>query len=261
VLRVSDEVVLRIDGALAHLTISNVDSRNALTWRMYDQLAVACDTVAQNPKLRVLLLRGAGGAAFAAGTDIGQFADFRDGEDGVRYEHRVAQVLDRLAGLGVVVVAVVEGPAVGAGLALVAICDLVIATPDAVFGAPVARTVGNCLPPVTIGRLYASLGRAATLSMLLTAQLISAHEAHRAGLVHEVVDRTELDQRVSEIVADIHRCAPLSIAAIKEADRRLAAPSGQVEFDDVFRSCYGSADFHEGVQAFLDKRPAIWKGR
>lgn len=257
----SDEVALRIDGALAHLTISNVDSRNALTWRMYDQLAAACDTVAGNPELRVLLLRGDGGAAFAAGTDIGQFADFRDGEDGVRYEHRVAQVLDRLAGLGIAVIAVVEGPAVGAGLALVAICDLVVATPDAVFGAPVARTVGNCLPPVTIGRLYASLGRSATLSMLLTARLVSADEAHRAGLVHEVVDRTELDPRVSEIVADFCRCAPLSIAAIKEADRRLAAPSGQVEFDDVFRACYGSSDFHEGVQAFLDKRPAVWKGR
>lgn len=259
--RVSDEVALRIEGALAHLTISNVDARNALTWRMYDQLAAACDTVARNQGLRVLVVRGAGGAAFAAGTDIGQFADFNDGEDGVRYEHRVARVLDRLAGLSIAVVAVVEGPAVGAGLALVAICDLVIATPDAVFGAPVARTVGNCLPPVTVARLYAGLGRPTTLGMLLTARLVSAREAHRAGLVNEVVDRTELDQRVSAIVADICRCAPLSIAAIKEADRRLTAPSGQVEFDDVFRRCYGSADFHEGVKAFLDKRPAVWQGR
>jgi len=226
---------------------------------MYDQLASSCAAINDDPEIRVVVVRGAAGT-FAAGTDIRQFVDFSSGEDGVAYERQVAEVMAAMDALRVPAVAVVEGFAVGAGLAIAVHCDLVVATPDAVFGAPVARTLGNCLPPQLVARLYATCGRARTLEMLLTARTIGADEAHDAGIVHAVVEPDALEMHLKSLVDDVVRCAPLTLAAIKEIDRRLAR-NDAVAADDLFRRCYGSADFREGVSAFLGKRSPIWTGR
>ncbi|MGH3311761.1 MAG: enoyl-CoA hydratase [Streptomyces sp.] len=245
----------------AHLTLSNPRRRNALTLGMYDELEGACEEIDADPDVRLTLLRGAGGRAFAAGTDIREFRGFATGEDGIAYERRVGRAVERLAGLRMPVIAVVEGPAVGAGIALTACCDLVLCTPDAVFGAPIARTLGNCLAPSVVARLYASLGRALTLRALLTAQLITAQEAHEAGLVQAIVEPDDLDDHVGRLAADIARCAPFTLAALKEADRRVLTASAPGPADDLYARCYGSRDFREGVAAFLDGRAPDWQGR
>ncbi|GHJ42561.1 enoyl-CoA hydratase [Streptomyces sp. TS71-3] len=245
----------------AHLTLANPRQRNALTLRMYDELESACEEIDADDEVRLTVVRGAGEAAFAAGTDIREFRAVTSGEDGVAYEHRVGRAVGRLAGLRMPAVAVVQGPAVGAGLVVAASCDLVVCTPDAVFGAPIGRSLGNCLSPTAIARLYAGLGRARTLRALLTARLIPAAEAHEAGFVTEVVEPGRLDDRVGELAADIARCAPLTLAAIKEADRRVLAAADPGHGDDLYEMCYGSRDFHEGVTAFLGKRAPRWQGR
>ncbi len=245
----------------AHLTLSNPRQRNALTMGMYDQLELACEEIDADPEVRVTVLRGAGGRAFAAGTDIREFRGFTSGADGVAYEKRVGRAVERLASVRMPVVGAVEGPAVGAGIALSACCDLVLCTPDAVFGAPIARTLGNCLAPAVVARLYASLGRARTLRALLTAELIGAQEALAAGFVQEVVEREEFDERVAATCAGIARGAPLTLAALKEADRRVLAASAPGPADDLYELCYGSRDFREGVSAFLAKRSPDWQGR
>ncbi len=244
----------------AHLTLSNPRQRNALTMGMYDQLELACEEIDADPEVRVTVLRGAGGRAFAAGTDIREFRGFTSGADGVAYEKRVGRAVERLASVRMPVVGAVEGPAVGAGIALSACCDLVLCTPDAVFGAPIARTLGNCLAPAVVARLYASLGRARTLRALLTAELIGAQEALTAGFVQEVVEREEFDERIAATCAGIARGAPLTLAALKEADRRVLAASAPGPADDLYELCYGSRDFREGVTAFLDKRTPDWQG-
>ena len=131
-----------------------------MTWAMYDQLGHALDRAAGEADLRVAVLRGAGGH-FVAGTDIAQFVDFKSGDDGVAYERRLEAVIAKLESLRVATIAAVEGYAVGGGLAIATACDLRICTPDARFGVPIAKTVGNCLSMANYARLAAiTRGRA-----------------------------------------------------------------------------------------------------
>jgi enoyl-CoA hydratase/carnithine racemase len=266
----AERVALEVDGSIARIVISNPAKRNALTFAMYDQMIAACGEVSRAGEVRVVVLRGDGGRAFAAGTDIAQFRAFSaaDGPggdggagDGIEYEHRTAAVLDAVSALPMPVIAAVEGPAVGNGLALALCSDLVIARDDATFGAPIARTLGNCLSPAVIGRLYATVGRARARALLMTATVIDAPAAQACGLVTEVVRPERFDQHVGNLAAHIASLAPRTLAAFKEADRRLLRAADSIPADDIYASCYGSDDFREGVAAFLGKRAPKWSGR
>lgn len=247
-------------GDVARVMLSNHGKLNAFTWKMYDELAALPAYLDAHEHIRAVVVQGEGDA-FAAGTDINQFKDFLSGEQGLEYENRVGTILDGLNGIRVPTIAVVNGPAVGAGLAVAAICDLVIATPSAFFGAPIARKLGNCLPPPVIMRLRARLGINRTMAMLLTSTMISAQEAHTAGFVHRIVAPDALDQEVTRILNRLTTSAPLTLASIKEISRRIENVAHQVDADDLLRLCYGSDDFQEGVAAFTDHRTPVWKGR
>ena len=251
-------VEVRRSGSSLHVVLGNPRRRNALTWQMYDRLLDVCDEVAADETIRVVVLRGAGDA-FAAGTDIRQFVDFRSGTHGVAYERRIALVLRRLLDMRVPLVGVVTGPAVGAGLALAAVCDILLATPEASFGVPIARTLGNCIPAAVVARLQRRLGASRTMAMLLTARPLSASDAAAAGFVSAVLPGPELEDGVGDLVRRISAGAPLTLAALKEIDRRLAA--ADVPDEDLLERCYGSADFREGVSAFVEHRKPQWEGR
>jgi enoyl-CoA hydratase len=152
------QVTLRIADAVAHVLFDRPWARNAMTWAMYDGLAAACAAINENSSVRVAVLRGAGGKAFVAGTDIAQFREFGSGDDGVTYEARLDRFVDTLERLRVPSIAVVEGFAVGAGLAIANACDVRIAASGARFGVPIARTLGNCLSAANLGRLCNTLG-------------------------------------------------------------------------------------------------------
>ena len=138
-------VRLSIDGGIAAIVFDRADAHNAMTWSMYEQLADICHALADDPAVRVATMRGAGGKAFIAGTDIEQFQSFSGGGDGIAYERRIDAGIDLIERLPMPVVAVLDGWVVGGGLAIASACDLRIATPDARFGVPIARTLGNCL--------------------------------------------------------------------------------------------------------------------
>ena len=246
-------------GAVGRLVLDNPGARNALTAAMYDALEAACHTLARDPSIRLVVIQGEG-QAFAAGTDISDLVAISTGADGVAYEAIMTRVLNAVRALDVPVVGLVDGPAVGGGLAILACCDFVYATPEARFGAPVARTLGNCVSPATTARLRAVMGRAAVTELLLTGRLMTAEEAHTAGLVRAIVPAAEFDGLVEDLLRQVSRCAPLSVAAAKEFGRRLDDRAGDVEHDDVYTRVYASADFHEGVAAFLDHRPPVWTG-
>ena len=140
-----NHVRYEVEDQTAWVTFDRPEARNAMTFEMYDQLVECCDAVDADRHVRVMVLCGAGGRAFVAGTDINQFTAFQTGDDGVEYERRIDSVLDRLEAVRKPTVAFVEGVAMGSGFAIAAACDLRVITRDATFGMPIARTVGNCL--------------------------------------------------------------------------------------------------------------------
>lgn len=257
---VLDELLVERDGAILRVTFNRPRQRNALTWAMYDTLLTVCHQVEADPSIRVVVLRGTGGEAFVSGTDIAQFAEFADGQDGVEYERRVTRVLDGLARLRVPTVAVVTGWCVGAGLAVAAACDLRVATHGSRFAIPIARTVGNTPSLATIALLVDHLGPGRTLDLVLRAAEMTAQDAHAAGFVCEVWDDDEVDARTADVVGRLLEHAPLTMWAAKEAVHRLRT-ARLLDDTDILHRVYGSEDFRGGVRAFLAKRPPTWSGR
>ena len=134
-----------ISGNVAFVYFDRPEVRNAMTFAMYEQLAAVCTAIRNDRSIRVAVFRGVGGEAFVAGTDIQQFLAFGTPKDGVAYEERIDSIIEAVETLPIPTIAVVEGFAMGGGLALAIACDLRFATPNAKFGYPMARTLENCL--------------------------------------------------------------------------------------------------------------------
>jgi enoyl-CoA hydratase len=256
------QILFAVEGPIAFLTFNRPEARNAMTWEMYDGLVDACERVDRSGDIRVLVLKGAGGA-FVAGTDISQFTAFSSREDAIAYERRLDEVLDRLERVSIATIAHVQGVATGGGCAIALACDLRVCTPDARFGMPIARTLGNCLSAANYARMLDAIGPGLVKDLLFTGRLLDAPEAVSCGLVTRVAETDAIDRAVRELADTISRNAPLTIRATKEAVRRIQAarrlPTGQA--DDLIESCYLSEDFKEGVAAFLGKRPPRFTGR
>jgi enoyl-CoA hydratase/carnithine racemase len=251
-------VDIEIAGPVATATIDRPEARNAMTMAMYDALADFCARVDDDPEVRVAVIRGAGGKAFVSGTDIKHFRDFESADDGVEYERHIESVLARVEQVTVPTIAVVDGYATGGGLSMAAACDLRICTPNARFGLPIARTLGNCVSMATYARLNHLIGPARTLHLIYTAGFVDGAEAVRIGLASELVE--EVDVRLDELCTQLAGHAPLTMQASKIALRRLRDHDLPHD-EDLIRRCYGSEDFREGVEAFLDKRSPRWQGR
>ncbi len=253
-------VHLKQEGPVIHVIFDRPHARNAMTWKMYEELAQACDEIMANQSVRAAVLRGAGGKAFVAGTDISQFSKFKDGDDGIAYEDRVESYLSRLEQLPVPTLCVVEGWAVGGGMALANVCDFRIATTGARFGVPIARTLGNCLAAKNLRSLTASLGLPMVKRMLLLAEMPAAEELLHHGYLLGIAEPDDIDGLIDEIVDKLLSHAPVTMRVTKEALFRLATDLNPDD-EDLIRTCYGSRDFAHGVASFISKKQADWLGR
>lgn len=247
---------------VAWVGFNRPESRNAMTWEMYDALETYCDRLAEDASIHAVVLHGVGGEAFVAGTDIAQFADFSEAEDAIDYERRIDRVVGKLERLGKPTIAMIEGACVGGGAALAMVCDFRYCTPSLKFGVPIAKTLGNCLSITNISRLVDMLGVARAKEVLLRAKLFGADEALRAGLVNEVFSPETIKDEVAAIAAEFAKRAPLTLQASKaligrvQEQRRAAFDAS----DDWISTCYMSDDFKAAVNKFVNKTPFEWAG-
>jgi enoyl-CoA hydratase len=257
----TEEIRTELRGSALWIRVDRPAARNAMTFEMYDRIAAICRDVNADASVKAVVLTGSGDA-FVAGTDIAQFVDFKEALQALEYERRMDAWLGAIEDVRVPTIAALRGAVVGGGLAIAAACDLRIAAPSARFGVPVARTLGNCFSAANLVRLAALVGLGRVKELVLTARLIAAQEAGAIGLVSEIVASEDaLDARVDELVEQLASYAPLTLHATKEMVRRIRARMLPDEASDLVALCYTSADFREGVAAFLERRKPVWSGR
>jgi enoyl-CoA hydratase len=250
------------EGAVGTITLDRPEVLHALNATMFDELEALFREIAADASLRVVLLTGSGERAFAAGADIRGLAacDAGTGEETSRRGQRVFSLMESC---GKPVIACINGVALGGGCELALACTLRVAAVTAKLGLPEVK-LGLIPGYGGTQRLTRLVGRGAALRMILTGEFLSAEAALAIGLVNEVVPLEALMARGRELAGMIAAVAPLAVAAALEAvstgaDRTLEAGLG-VEAEIFGRLC-GTADMHEGVEAFLAKRAAVWQSR
>jgi len=258
----TDELITERRGPVRWIIFNRPQARNALTWGMYSRLAELCEEVNRDRAVRAVVLTGAGGKAFVAGTDISQFRAFKTEQDALDYEAGGNRMMSTLESVRVPVIAAIAGACTGAGAVIAAACDLRVASPSARYGFPIARTLGNCLSMANYARVVALLGYARTKDIIMRARLIDAPELLAAGVLTEVTpDEESLPIRAQALAEEVASYAPLTLWATKEALRRMRDRLIPENSDsDLIIACYLSRDFKEGVEAFLAKRQPDWKG-
>jgi enoyl-CoA hydratase/carnithine racemase len=254
------EVRLELRNRIAFITFDHVAARNAMTVSMYQSLKTICEELATNSMARVAILRGAGGKSFVSGSDIAQFSSFTSGDDGIRYEEGIDRYLAPLATLPIPTIAVIDGMALGGGLAIASCCDFRISTPDARFGVPIAKTLGNCLSAGNVAWLVAHLGVHVVKRMLLLAELVTAPELLKQGYLLATYPAESLENEAHQLAERLMQLAPITQKSSKQALARIIQ-NNLPDCSDLIRECYASQDFKNGVTAFLDGKPPIWTGK
>jgi enoyl-CoA hydratase len=256
------ELLVDRDDAVMTITLNRPEKYNALTFGMYQGLADTCRGITKAGDVRAIIITGAGQKAFAAGTDIAQFRAFKSPEDGLGYEKNVDVILSAIERCPVPIIAAISGACTGGGAAIAACCDIRIGTRDMRFGFPIARTLGNCLSATSLQRLTGLIGAPRVVELLFTSRLMTAEECKDAALVTEVLDdHAALMTRAKALAAEIAGYAPLTISTTKELMRRIREAAPKVDDHDLVAEVYTSADFREGLDAFLAKRKPVWTGR
>jgi len=256
----TEELLVERHDGIVTATFNRPKARNALTYAMYDGLGALVTEIDADPSVKALVLSGAGGEAFAAGTAIAQFESLRTEADSLAYEGRIETLLSALERCRVPTIAALAGACTGGGAMIAACCDLRLAASNLKFGFPIARTLGNCLSTQNLARLVALVGEARVKAMIFTTRLMDAEEAFVCGLVAELVpDADSLAARADALAHEVAALAPLTLRATKEALLRVRQTVPPA--DDIVTACYTSRDFREGVEAFVARRKPRWEGR
>jgi enoyl-CoA hydratase/carnithine racemase len=256
------KLVVTLDDAVATIAINNPAKRNAIDLEMWGAFPPIMARLAEDRRVRVVVIRGTGSGAFASGADIGEFETARaDAAGGRRYEAVNEAAFWAVAHCPKPVIAMIRGFCLGGGFGLAVACDLRIADSDALFGIPAAR-LGVGYPPGAMSLIVAAVGPTAAKDLLFTARRIGAAEAERLGVVQQTVPQAELETTVSSLARGVAVNAPLTIRAAKAAIDRVAgiAPP-DLDPASLADACFDSADYREGRQAFLEKRTPRFTGR
>jgi len=251
------------DPRLGWIVFDHPERRNAISVEMWREIPLAVEQLAEDASIRVVLLRGAGEAAFVAGADISEFGEKRSSAKASDYDVDGARAFAALAALAKPVIAMVRGYCVGGGVAIALCADLRYAADDAVFAIPAAQ-LGVGYHMAGIEMLQNLVGPSRAKEIFFTARRYSAGEALAIGLANDVIPAAELLPRVREIARRIADNAPLTVASVKRIVSELAKPPEQRDLpaiDAGVAACFASEDYREGVAAFLAKRKPRFTGR
>ncbi len=249
------------DAAIATITLNRPDKRNAISYELIENLLAALDEVANSSAL-VLVLTGAG-KAFCSGMDLEDLKALvgRSPEQGLKDSEIMARLFRSLYDFPRPTIAAVNGAAIAGGCGLATLCDFTVAVPDAKFGYTEVRI--GFVPAIVSTFLLRQVGEKHARDLLLTGRIVGAEEAHRIGLINEIVSEENLIPRARELASQVMENSPVSL----ECTKRLLSDHARLELDAQIRSAVhenaairATRDFHEGISSFLEKRKPRWSG-
>ncbi|HET8530936.1 MAG TPA: enoyl-CoA hydratase [Methylomirabilota bacterium] len=261
----TEKLLLQKDGPIGWITFNQPEKRNAVSQEMWQAMPEYVADLSSDPAIRVVILRGAGEAAFVAGADISQFKDRRrNASDEEEYRRISGAGSESLARLGKPLVAMIHGFCIGGGVSIAITCDLRIAADDARFGIPAAR-LGLGYHYKGMEKLMSLVGPAYTKELFFTARTdFTAQDALRMGLVNQVVPKADLERFTRDYALTMSRNAPLTLRSAKASVEQLLRPDDRRDYallDKLIKDCFDSQDYQEGVKAFSEKRRPQFQGR
>lgn len=250
-----------LSGSTGWIVLNRPERRHSLNAEMWAAIPPLMKSLDEHADVRVIVIRGAGELAFAAGADISEFGEARnDAAAAARYERLNGEAFAAIRGSAKPVIARIQGFCIGGGLAMALACDLRIADHSAVFALPPAR-LGLAYPLDGLRDLVATIGPAAAKDMIFTARRVKADEALHLGLVNRLA--SDVDAETAALCAGIAEGAPLTLAHAKRAIDFIAGRPGHhddAEIAWLAGRCFDSADYAEGRRAFAEKRKPVFRG-
>ncbi len=257
-----ENIIVNSENGIGQITINRPTKLNALNKATIHELSQAFKHLEANPKVNVIILTGEGQKAFVAGADISEFAHFSSEEGAQLAAIGQETLFDLVENLKTPVIAAINGFALGGGLELAMSCHIRVASDNTKMG----------LPEVSLGlipgyggtqRLPQLIGKGKAMELIMTAQMITADEAHRLGLVNHVVPQNELIDYCKSIATQILKNSPSAISQAIQAVNAIFKDgiNGYETEIKAFGKCFKTDDFKEGTTAFLEKRKAVFTGK
>ena len=253
---------LEREGQLATITLTRPEKRNAISTQMIEELLGALDDCERGPE-RVVIITGEG-AAFCSGMDLDALKAIAEqsAEQNLEDSRRMARMFRRLWAYPKPLIAAVNGPAIAGGCGIATLCDFTLAVPEAKFGYTEVRI--GFIPAIVSVFLVRQVGEKRARDLLLTGRILEAEEAQRISLVTQIVPTERLMDAARVLAASLMANSPSSVFETKRLMRRYAETEVDRELEMAVEEnakIRVTADFREGVAAFLEKRKPVWKGK
>jgi methylglutaconyl-CoA hydratase len=255
-------IQLAIDSGVATIILNRPDKRNAISFALLGELLAALDEV-ERSSAQVVILTGAG-KAFCAGLDLDELKNLlgKTHDENVEDSSRMGRIFRRIYDFPLPTIAAVNGAAIAGGTGFATMCDFTLAVPEAKFGYTEVRI--GFVPAIVSSMLVWQVGHKIARDLLLTARLFDAAEAHRYGLVNEVVSPDRLMPRARELAAQLMENSPPSVRATKRLINGFIAAQLDRQINEAVQDnarIRTTADFREGITAILEKRRPRWSGQ
>jgi len=260
----TDRIIVEQADGIGWVTLNNPARRNAISLDMWQAMDAAFARFEADSAVRVVVMRGAGGKAFAAGADISQFEDQRKNAEQAEEYARISRAgRDRIGGFSKPLIAMIEGYCIGGGVLLAALADIRIGAENSVYGIPAAR-LGLGYPFDSVEKIVGLVGPAVAKELLFTARRFDAARAQAVGLINLSVPSDVLEDEVRAMAAEIAQNAPLTIQLVKFEVAQVKRDAAERDMRGVearIKTCFDSADYRNGRQAFMEKRTPIFEGK